>query len=136
MNLTAIARYVVGAIFTIFGANKLVAAVAGAGFMPMPPMEGAAGAFMGGLSEAPYFWPVMGLIEVGGGLMLLSGKFVPLGITVLAGPIIQILLFHLVLAPGLMEIGMAVVLTVGALLIARGYRDSFAGVLDMNASPS
>lgn len=130
MILTAIARYVVGAIFLIFGANKFI------GFMPMPELGGAAGAFMTGLSEAPYFWVVMGLVEVLGGLALLLGKFVPLGITLLAAPIIQILLFHLFLAPDPMSIGMALVLTVGALLIARGYRDSFAGVLDMNAKPS
>ena len=130
MNVTAIARYVVGAIFAIFGANKFI------GFMPAPELEGSAQAFMGGLGEAPYFWLVLGLVEVVGGLMLLSGKFVPLGITLLAAPIVQILLFHLVLAPDPMGLGMAIVLTVGAILIARGYRDSFAGVLDMNAKSS
>lgn len=130
MNLTAIARYVVGAIFFIFGANKFIS------FMPAPEFGGAADAFMAGLSEAPYFWVAMGLVEVAGGAMLLSGKFVPLGITLLAAPIIQILLFHLFLAPDPVSIGIALVLTVGALLIARGYRGAFAGVLDMNAKPS
>lgn len=130
MNLTAIARYVVGAIFLIFGANKFV------GFMPMPEFSGAAGAYMGGLASAPYFFKVLGLVEVVSGAALLAGKFVPLAITLLAAPIVQILLFHLFLAPDPMSIGIALVLTVGALLIARGYRDSFAGVLDMSAKPS
>ncbi len=123
MNLSTIARYVVGAIFLIFGANKFI------GFMPMPPFEGAAGEYMGGLGAAPYFFGVLGAVEVIGGLMLLAGKYAPLGITLLAAPIVQILLFHTMLAPDPMMTSLAVVLTVGAILIARGHKDRFAGVL-------
>ena len=123
MNISTIARYVVGAIFLIFGVNKFL------NFMPMPPMEGAAGDYMAGLAAAPYFFKVLGLVEVIGGLALLTGKYAPLGITILAAPIVQILLFHTFLAPDPMGTGMAIVLTVGAILIARGYKDRFAGVL-------
>ncbi len=123
MNLTTIARYVVGLIFVVFGANKFLH------FMPMPEMAGAAGEYMGGLAAAGYFFPVLALVEIVGGLALLTGKYVPLGITLLAAPIVQILLFHTFLAVDPMGTGMAVVLTVGAILIARGYKDRFAGVL-------
>src|ERR1700721_825632 len=69
------------------------------------------------------FYFAMQLIS---GLLLLSGFFVPLALTVLAAELYNILAFHLTLSPG---IGPALVACVLWLLIFLQYRKSFNGVL-------
>jgi putative oxidoreductase len=61
-----------------------------------------------------------------GGLLLLSGFFVPFALTVLAAELYNILAFHLTLSPG---IGPGLVACVLWLLVFLQYRNSFNGVL-------
>ena len=62
-----------------------------------------------------------------GGLLLLIGRFVPLGLTILAAIIVNIWAFHLLMAPeGLPP---AVVVTIFELFLVWSYRDRFAGIL-------
>lgn len=126
-KLPLIARLVLGLIFFVFGLNGFL------GFLPMPPLPEAAGAFMGGLAGAGYFFPLLKATEVVGGLLLLSGFFVPLALTVLAPVVVQIAAFHLFLTPG--QIGMSVVLVVLEAYLAWSYRQAFAGVLSPRAQP-
>ena len=76
--IPAVVRVLLGALFLVFGANKLVP------FMPMPELPAAAGPFVGGLASTGYFFPLLGSIEVVMGALLISGRFVPLALTVLA----------------------------------------------------
>lgn len=119
-KVTIGARVVLGLIFTVFGLNGFLR------FLPMPELNAEAGAFMGALAAAGYMFPMVKGIEVVSGLLLLSGRFVPLALILLAPILVNIAAFHIVLQPGP---GMAIVLMVLEAGIAYAYRDSFRGVL-------
>lgn len=122
-----IARIVLGLIFFVFGLNGFF------NFLPVPEMDPEAGAFMGALAATGYFFPFLKLTETLCGLLLLIGRFVPLALTVLAPVVLNIVLFHIFLAPSGSLIG---ILTLALLLfLAWAYRSSFRGVLDANAQP-
>lgn len=125
-KLPAIARIVLGLVFFVFGLNGFLQ------FLPMPPLPDAAGAYLGALVGAQVL-PLVKAIEVVAGLMLLASRFVPLALTLLAPIVINIVLFHGVLAPE----GMAMPLVILALelYLAWAYRDSFRGVLQARAQP-
>ena len=122
------ARIVLGLIFTVFGLNGFFH------FLPLPELSEEAGAFMGALAATGYMFPLIKLTEVVGGVMLLAGRFVPLGLTLLAPVVVNILLFHLVLDPAGMI--MTVVLVVLQIFLAWAYRGSFTGVLSAGAKPT
>jgi len=65
-------------------------------------------------------------MQVLGGLLLLSGYFVPLALTVLAAELYNILAFHLTLAPA--SIPGALVACVLWVLVFLQYRESFKGI--------
>ena len=119
--LPTIGRVVLGLIFTVFGLNGFLH------FLPMPPVPEAAGSFLGALGATGYMFPLIKLTEVAGGLMLLSGRYVPLALTLLAPLIVNIVAFHLVLAPG--GSGLALFVLGLELLLAWAHRDAFRGVL-------
>jgi hypothetical protein len=76
--------------------------------------------------ESHYVY-VVGLLQVTGGLLLLIGRYVPLGLTLLGPVIANILLFHIFLDPsGLL---MAIVVALLALFLLWRYRTNFAGLL-------
>ena len=122
-----IARILLGLVFVVFGFDKLVP------FLHAPMPTGDAGSLIG-LMYIHKWLTFYGLVETVGGLMLLSGRFVPLGLTLLAGMIVNILLFGITLAPA----GLAVPLVVGVLeaFLVYAYRNSFAGIFDSSAQPS
>jgi putative oxidoreductase len=77
-TVSTILRVVLGLIFVIFGINYYLH------FIPIQmPMDGPIGSFMGGLSAAPYMWHVIKITEIVGGLLLISGSYVPLALTIL-----------------------------------------------------
>lgn len=120
------ARLLLGAVFTLFGLNGFL------GFLPMPPPEGLAAAFMGGLGASGYFFPLLKGTELLAGLLLLGNRFVPLALTVLAPIVVNILAFHLFMAPA----GLALPLIVTALGVYLAYteREVFAPVLRARSS--
>ena len=75
-----IVRILLGLMFAVFGSNGFLH------FIAMPPMQGQAGAFIGALISSGYIYAIAA-IQVLGGLLLLIGRFVPLGLTLL-GPVI------------------------------------------------
>ena len=114
------ARAILGLIFFIFGLNGFF------NFIPQPPMEGAAAAYMGALGATGYFFPVLKLTETLGGLMVLSGKYTAFGVILLAPIIVQITLFHLFLAPS--GLGMAAVLVLSESLLVWAYFENYRGI--------
>ena len=116
----SVVRVLLGAMFLVFGANKLVP------FLPMPELPAAALPFVGGLASTGYFFPLLGSLEVVMGALLISGRFVPLALTVLAPVIVQIALFHTVLAP---SPGLVAFILGAELYLAWTYRAAFASVL-------
>lgn len=94
-HVVTIARLVLGLVFTLFGANGLMMAFTGQGFIPMPdtPPPADAAAFMGLLAGSKYML-VVKIIETTCGLLLLSGYFVPLALAMLTPVLVNILLYH------------------------------------------
>jgi uncharacterized membrane protein YphA (DoxX/SURF4 family) len=119
--LTIIARVLLGLIFVFFGSNGLLH------FLPMPPLpQGVTGEYLHAFFASGYVYVISGF-QVAGGLLLLIGRFVPLGLTILAAIIVNIWTFHLLMAPeGLPP---AVVVTILELFLVWSYRASFAGIL-------
>ena len=70
-----IARVLLGLVFAVFGSNAFLH------FIPMPPMQGQAGAFIGALASSGYIYVIALLQVVGGLFLLIGGRFVPLGLT-------------------------------------------------------
>ena len=103
---TVIARVVLGLIFVVFGSNAFLH------FIPMPPPQGLAGDFLKALFASHYLY-VVAILQVLGGAILLLGRFVPLGLTLLGPVIVNILLFHVFLEPT----GLPLALVVGALAL-------------------
>ncbi len=99
-----IARYLMGAIFVFFGANHLFA------FLPTPPPpHGVAGQYMSAMMASGYFY-VVGICEVVPGLLLLTGRFVPLALLVLGAVIFNIEVTGVLLAHAALPMGTFLVL--------------------------
>ena len=119
--LTIIGRILLGLIFVFFGSNAFLH------FLPMPPLpQGVTGEYLHAFFASGYVYVISGF-QVAGGLLLLIGRFVPLGLTILAAIMVNIWAFHLLMAPeGLPP---AVVVTILELFLVWSYRDRFAGIL-------
>lgn len=127
-RLTMPVRLLLGLVFFVFGLNGFLQ------FIPLPPLPGPAGSFMGALVATGYFFPVLKVTEIAAGVMLLSNRFVPLALILLAPIVVHIALFHIVLAPT--NLAMTVFLVAAESFLGWRYRASFAGVLQSKASPN
>src|SRR5213596_3170207 len=118
---TIIARVLLGLIFVIFGSNFFL------NFIPMPPPPpGLAGDYFKVFAASGYIY-VVGAMQLLSGLLLLIGRFVPLGLTILAAIIFNIWTFHLLMAPA--GLGPAVVATLLWAFLVWSYRERFVGLL-------
>src|SRR5207244_12516880 len=91
--LTIIARVLLGLGFVVFGSNAFLH------FLPMPPIpQTLAGDYTRVFLASGYVY-VIGGLQVIGGFLLLIGRFVPLALTILGAIIINILIFHALMAP-------------------------------------
>ncbi|MGI4756684.1 MAG: hypothetical protein ACRYGF_07540 [Janthinobacterium lividum] len=114
-----IARILLGLVFLVFGINHIVP------FLPQPPMVGDAGTF-GTILFTHGFFRVIGLFQVIGGLLLLVGRFVPLGLTLLGPIIINIFLFTVLIQHGNPVLAIVLIAIEAFLIFA--YRYAFAGI--------
>jgi len=118
---TTIARSLLGLIFVVFGSNMFFH------FIPMPPPpEGPAREFMTALFLSHYLY-IVGALQVVGGLLLFTGRWAPLGLTLVGPVIVNILCFHALMAPT--GLPMAIVVSVLAIFLLWNYRKNFAGIL-------
>jgi len=118
---TTIVRVLLGLIFVVFGSNIFLH------FIPMPPPKPSlATDFSKALMESHYMY-VVGLLQVLGGLLLLIGRYVPLGLTLLGPVIVNILLFHIFLEPT--GLPMAIIVSVLALFLLWYHRANFTGLV-------
>jgi putative oxidoreductase len=115
-----IARILLGLIFLVFGLNGFLH------FIPMGPMPtGLAGQYIGALAGSHYILFVAAL-QVAGGVLLLVGRYVPLGLTLLGPVIVNILLFHLLMDPKGLPIAIVVTILWG--IVAFHLRQYFSGL--------
>jgi uncharacterized membrane protein YphA (DoxX/SURF4 family) len=126
-KVPTVARLGLGFVFTLFGLNKLFM------FLPQPPISGPPAEFFGALFATGYMLPLIATTEVVAGLMLLSGRFVPLALALLAPVIVNIVAFHVFLAKA--GFGMPVAVLAAEVYLAWAYRDSFAAMLRARAVP-
>lgn len=93
LKVRVAARLLLGAVFFVFGLNGFFH------FIPQPPSPGPAAAFGAALAYTGYMFPLIKGVEVLTGALLLSGRYVPLALTLLAPVVVNIVAFHLFLAP-------------------------------------
>jgi putative oxidoreductase len=119
--LTIVVRILLGLIFVVFGSNAFLH------FIPMPPPpQNLAGDYVRVFVASGYIY-VVATLQIVGGLLLLIGRFVPLGLTILGAIIVNILIFHTLMAPEGFPV--ALVVTVLELFLLWQYRAAFAGLL-------
>jgi putative oxidoreductase len=117
---TIIARLLLGLIFVVFGSNAFLH------FLPMPPLpQNLAGDFVRVFFASGYVY-VIGAMQLIGGLLLLIGRFVPLGLTILAAIIFNIWVFHILMAPE--GFPPALIVTMLELFLVWSYRAAFIGI--------
>src|SRR5882724_3949962 len=127
MKITSIvARYLLGLMFTVFGLNGFLNFI----HQP-PPANPLALQFLIAVS-ASHFAAFFFAVQVLGGLLLLSGFFVPLALTLLAAVLYNILAFHLTMAPA--SIAPGLVACVLWILVFLQYRQSFNGIFSAKAA--
>ncbi len=117
--VSAIARYLMGVIFLVFGLNGFL------NFIPLPPPDGVAGQSMGALYASHYLILIFGL-QVIAGVLLLANRYVPLALAILAPVIVNILCFHALMAPS--GLPLALVVAVLWVLTFVEVRSAFAGL--------
>ncbi len=97
---TTAARIILGLAYTVFGLNFFFH------FLPQPPSTEAMGAITGAIYSTGYMFQFIKITEIVGGLMLLSGMFVPLSLVILAPITLNIVLMHGFLDPSGIALGL------------------------------
>jgi hypothetical protein len=116
-----IARYLLGLVFVVFGLNGFLQ------FIPQGPMPtGVPGQFMGALFASHYMLPVFAF-QLIGGILLLINRYVPLGLTILAPIIVNILMVHILLLPA--GLPLAIIVLILWILVFVSVRPAFDGIL-------
>jgi hypothetical protein len=123
-----VARVLLGLVFTVFGANFFLH------FLPVPPMpEGPVRELASALSNS-FVMTLVKVVEVVAGLLLLSNRFVPLALALLAPIVVGIVGFHATLAPATGGAGYLALLL--ELALAYAYRDAFKPMLQAHNDPA
>jgi putative oxidoreductase len=113
-----VARLLLGLMFLVFGSNMFLH------FIPMGPMPpGLAGEFSGVLMKAHYMVPV-GVVMVFSAVLFLANRYVALALVLLGPALVNILLFHLLMAPG--SVGMGAFATLLWFILFWREREAFA----------
>jgi hypothetical protein len=92
-HVPAVARILLGLPFAIFGLNAFL------NFIPPPttPLPEEAMAFAGALMKSGYMMPLIGLTQSIVGVLLVTNRFVPLALALLAPFLVNALAFHVFL---------------------------------------
>lgn len=123
------ARVLLGLIFAVMGLNGFLY------FLPQPstPIPQAAVAFLGALAATGYMVPLSSGTQVIVGVLLLTNRFVPLALALIAPVIVNIVAVHVFLAPSGLPVAMVVLAL--ELYLAWTYRQAYRPMLAMRAVP-
>jgi putative oxidoreductase len=113
-------------IFLVMGLNGFLH------FIPFPPPTGVAAEFMGALYVSHYLWVIFGF-QVLAGLLLLINRYVPLAVALLAPVLVNILTFHILMAPA--GLPMAVFVAILWVLIFIQVQPAFSGLFQARWEP-
>jgi len=123
--LILVARILLGLVFLLFGVIGLFHLV------PNPPMpEGLMKQFVEVL-ETSHYTLVVSAIEVATAVLFLINRFVPLALTLIGPVIVNIVLFHALVAPSNFLPG--VLVTVCWFIVFYGHRSAFSGIFAAKA---
>ncbi len=116
-----VARFALGFVFLAFGLNGFLH------FIPNMEMPNPAVQFFLGLAATGYMLWLLFATQALAGALLIVGLYVPLALALLAPVIVNIVLFHIFLAPG----GLPVAIIVAALevFLAWSYGEHYAPML-------
>ena len=123
---SVIARYLAGVIFLVMGLNGFLH------FIPLPPPSGTAAQFMGALYVSHYLWVIFAF-QVVAGVLLLLNRYVALAVALLAPVIVNILTFHVLMAPS--GLPMALFVAVLWAVIFINVRPAFSGLFQPRLQP-
>ena len=116
---SVVARCLTGVTFVVMGLNGFL------NFIPLPPPAGIAGQFMGVLYVSHYLWVIFAF-QVIAGVLLLVNRYVPLAVAVLAPIIVNILTFHVSMAPSGLPLALFVAVLWGLIFV--DVRPAFTGL--------
>ena len=116
---SVIARCLAGAIFLIMGLNGFLH------FIPFPPPPGVAGQFMGALYASHYLWVIFAF-QLVAAVLLLANRYVPLAVAVRSPEIVNILVFHALMAPSGLPLALFVAVLWAVIFV--DVRSAFAGL--------
>jgi hypothetical protein len=122
-HAVTVERVLLGLCFFVFGLNGFLE------FIPPPADPGPEEAmnFAMALSRASYFFPLLKGVETIAGLMLLTKRYVPLALVLLAPILVNIFAFHYFLAGS--GVALSIVLVACALHLAWTYGPAFRPML-------
>jgi hypothetical protein len=116
---STIARFLAGMIFLVFGLNGFL------NFIPLPPPGAIAGQSMGAPYASHYLWVIF-TFQVNAAVLLLVNRYVPLAVAVLAPVIVNILVFHALMAPSGLPLALFVPVLWAVIFVE--VRPAFAGL--------
>ena len=123
---SVVARYLAGVIFLVMGLNGFLH------FIPFPPPPGVAGQFMGALYVSHYLWVIFAFQVIAGALLLVN-RYIPLAVALLAPVIVNILTFHVLMAPSGLPLALFVALLWAVIFI--DVRPAFSGLFQSRLQP-
>ncbi|OHX67466.1 hypothetical protein [Flammeovirga pacifica] len=119
-KVTMVIRYLLAFMMIVFGANKF------AQFIPMPPANEQVEQVFGALMMMGIL-PIVGVLEIFGGIMLAIKKQVPVTLIVLGAIGFNAVLFHATLDPA--GIGGSVVFLGMVIYLAYAYRSKYISLV-------
>ena len=121
-------KYVMIIVRTLMGLLFLFGAVAYFfNLVTPPPLEGAMKTFNEGLAASGYFFTLLKVTELVCGLLLITGRFVPLALVILSPIIVNIFFVHALLDRTGLPV--AIFLVLANFFLAYFYRDAFKALL-------
>jgi putative oxidoreductase len=122
---STVCRYLLGVMFTIFGANGFFH------FLQQPPPSSVFAIQFLTVLVGSHFIGLIFLLQLIAGILLLADRFVPLALVTLAAILTNILDYHLTMDPG--GIAPGLVATILWIVTAQNYRRNFRGLLAAKA---
>jgi uncharacterized membrane protein YphA (DoxX/SURF4 family) len=119
-----IVRSLIGLLFT-FGAVAYFFDL-----VPQPELSGAMKTFNEGVMASGYLMTLVKIVELICGILLLTGRFVPLALIMLFPVVVNILMVHVFLAPE--GLPMAIVIFLATLFLAFSKRKHYKGLFAVN----
>jgi hypothetical protein len=121
-----IGRYLLGLIFFVFGLNGFLH------FIPMGPIPNPVAMQYFTVMVASHYMAIVSSLQILTGLLLLIGRYVPLALAVSGPIIVNIVIFHALMAPS--GLPLAIVVVILWILAALGVRSAFAPLFQQKAS--